>query len=98
MADDVRGPARRHTECEECGAPLVTQRAWQAASPAERAEMAAEGFRRQAIGPTCPEHAPRRSRAKPARQAVGLIGLTDSGIPMTYLRLWDDGSVTWERA
>lgn len=44
---------QRYRECEECLALLVTQRAWWAADPAERAEMAAEGYAPQGVGPRC---------------------------------------------
>lgn len=44
---------RVYFECEECFALLVTQRAWLAAGPDERAEMAAEGYAPQGVGPSC---------------------------------------------
>lgn len=44
---------RRYSDCEECGALLVPQRVWWAADPDERAEMAAEGYAPQGVGPSC---------------------------------------------
>lgn len=47
---------RRYHECEVCLRPLVTQRAWMAAGPGERAEMLADGYAPQGVGPRCTDH------------------------------------------
>lgn len=53
---------QKYHECEDCLSPLVTQTAWNAASPEERREMAAEGYRKQGVGPTCTRCRDRRAK------------------------------------
>lgn len=49
----MESTTRRFTECEDCPARLVPQRAWWAAPSEERAEMADEGYACQGIGSLC---------------------------------------------
>lgn len=44
---------RKHAICDDCGAMLVPQRAWNATPPHERDEMRAEGYQRQGVGHYC---------------------------------------------
>jgi hypothetical protein len=54
---------QKYTHCEDCLSPLVTQPRWNAASPDERREMLAEGYRKQGVGPTCTRCRDRRANA-----------------------------------
>ena len=54
---------QKYLYCDDCGRGLVTQGAWNAASPEDRREMAAEGYAKQGVGPTCTKCRDRRANA-----------------------------------
>lgn len=88
---------RKYRECEVCGALLVPQREWNAASRAERAEMAADGFRKQGVGPRCGRDTPRPSHARSRLLLVHRVPMHYNGTHVGDTLFWADGSVTWER-
>lgn len=91
------GVPRKYRECEVCLSLLVPQREWNAASPGERDEMAAEGYRKQGVGSRCARDSHRASRANPDKpRSVQIVSLAALGGRGAYLRLWTDGTVTWE--
>jgi hypothetical protein len=91
------GRPRLYTECDVCFAPLVPQRAWYAATPAERREMAADGYRKQVKGPRCQEHAdrPPTPPRTPPETVVHELPMLRGDVRFGMTLFWSSGRVTW---